>query len=137
MRIAGRGFSNTVDPRASKGTGRGNRTDTETGARSTPSATRTSYLDTGAQRIWSFFRTQAEPLSLKVAACWPSSWAITIVWSAAWAETQENKAAIKRLLISLVVVNLVVSALRLVLCQCRAGGPSSSLRDYRAECAKF
>ena len=26
------------------------------------------YLDAGAQRIWSFFKTHAEPLSLKAAA---------------------------------------------------------------------
>jgi len=30
-------------------------------------------LDAGAQRIWSFFKTHAEPLSLKAAACWPGA----------------------------------------------------------------
>jgi len=69
-------------------------------------------LDTGAQRIWSFFKTHAEPLSLKAAACWPSCWAITMLLSAAWAETQANKAAITRLWISLVIVILLVFALR-------------------------
>jgi len=31
------------------------------------------YFETGAQRIWSFFKTHAEPLSLKAAACWPGA----------------------------------------------------------------
>jgi hypothetical protein len=36
-------------------------------------------MEIDAQRIWSFFSTQAEPLRLKVAVCWPSSWAIDAV----------------------------------------------------------
>ena len=82
-----------------------------------------AYLLTGVQRIWSSFRTQRESATVKEATCLPSSRAITMLWSAAWAVTEASSAARSQLLSNLVMVIFGSSVMRAGLVAMYGGGP--------------